>query len=90
MPAVALGLEAHQGLWNDLVAQLPAIEAALPSIAVPFGFLVGERSPMPHSASTDTADRLPVAWTEVVPGAGHFVWVEAPGSVRAGMDRLLG
>jgi pimeloyl-ACP methyl ester carboxylesterase len=38
---------------------------------------------MPVAAATDAADRIPDAWVEVVDGAGHFVWVEAPGAVRA-------
>ena len=66
------------------------LEAALPSIAVPFGVLVGERSPMPVSAGLDTAARIPGAWSHVVPGAGHMIWHEAPGSLVAAMDRLAG
>jgi pimeloyl-ACP methyl ester carboxylesterase len=45
---------------------------------------------MPLAASTDGADRIPGAWLEVVEGAGHFVWVEAPGAVRASIRRLTG
>jgi pimeloyl-ACP methyl ester carboxylesterase len=37
---------------------------------------------------TDGAERIPGAWVEVVEGAGHFVWVEAPGAVRAALRRL--
>jgi pimeloyl-ACP methyl ester carboxylesterase len=43
---------------------------------------------MPLAASTDAADRIPDAWVEIVDGAGHFVWVEAPGAVRASLRRL--
>ena len=39
-------------------------------------------------ASTDAAERIPGAWVEVVEGAGHFMWVEAPGAVRAALRRL--
>jgi len=45
---------------------------------------------MPLAASTDAADRIPDAWVEIVDGAGHFVWVEAPGAVRASLRRLTG
>ncbi|HSC92352.1 MAG TPA: hypothetical protein VLB86_11915 [Gaiellaceae bacterium] len=43
---------------------------------------------MPVAASTDGAERIPDAWVAVVEGAGHFVWVEAPGAVRASLRRL--
>jgi pimeloyl-ACP methyl ester carboxylesterase len=55
---------------------------------VPFGVIVGELSPMPPSAGTDSAERIPGAWWQVEPGAGHFVWHEAPGCLLAAMDRL--
>jgi pimeloyl-ACP methyl ester carboxylesterase len=89
MPEVELSQAANVGLVGDVMGRLPALEAALPSIAVPFGVLVGELSPMPSSAGTDTAARIPGAWSYVVPGAGHFLWSEAPGSVLAAMDRLV-
>jgi pimeloyl-ACP methyl ester carboxylesterase len=89
MPHVAFSTPANRGLWSDLVARLPELEAALPSITVPFGVLVGEDSPMPPTAGTDSAARIPGAWAHVEPGAGHFVWFEAPGCVLAAMDRLV-
>src|SRR5690348_5381565 len=72
----------------SIEAELPKLEAGLPSISVPVGFVHGSRSPMPLGASTDAADRIPGAWVEVVEGAGHFVWVEAPGAVGAVLRRL--
>ena len=69
-------------------ARPESLEAALPSVTVPVGILVGEGSPIPTTAGTDTADRIPGAWSYGVAGAGHFVWLEAPGSVLAAMDRL--
>ena len=72
----------------SIFEELPALEAGLPGIRVPVGFVHGSRSPMPLAASTDAAERIPGAWVEVVEGAGHFVWVEAPGAVRASLRRL--
>lgn len=89
MPAFGLSQEAGRGLHPDLVDRLPELEAALPSVRVPVGVLVGGASPMPTSAGTDTADRIPGAWSMVVPGAGHFPWYEAPGCALAAMDRLV-
>src|SRR6478672_2331228 len=90
MPPIRMTLGSHQGLWGEIIERGPALEAALPSVVVPVGVLAGELSPMPTTASTDTADRIPGAWSYVVPGAGHFVWLESPGAVLAGMDRLAG
>lgn len=72
------------------MAELPALEAGLPHIRVPVGFVHGARSPMPVGSSTDSADRIPGAWVEIVYDAGHFVWVEAPGAVRMALRRLTG
>jgi len=88
MPHMAISQPANLGLWTDLMARLPELESSLPSITVPFGVLVGELSPMPPGAGTESAERIPGAWTRVVPGAGHFVWHESPGSLLAAMDRL--
>jgi pimeloyl-ACP methyl ester carboxylesterase len=89
VPALDFCSPANQGLWGDLSERLPELESSLPSITVPFGVLVGELSPMPPSAGTDSAARIPGAWTHVVPGAGHFPWHEAPGCLVAAMDRLV-
>ncbi len=88
MPRVELSQPANKGLWADLVARLPELEAALPSIRVPVGVLVGELSPMPPNAGLDTAERIPGAWSHIEPGAGHFLWHESPGCLLAAMDRL--
>jgi pimeloyl-ACP methyl ester carboxylesterase len=89
MPLVKFSQPASLGLWADLKARLPEVEASLPHIDVPFGVLVGELSPMPTSAGSESAARIPGAWTRVEPGAGHFVWHEAPGCLLAAMDRLV-
>ena len=89
MPPVELSQDANRALWADLQARLPELEASLPSITVPVGVIVGAMSPMPPSAGTGSADRIPGAWSHVEPGAGHFVWHESPGCVLAAMDRLV-
>jgi proline iminopeptidase len=82
-------LEAYSGLWESLNAELPALEAALPSLSVPFGFVAGGASPMPfEEAAAATARAIPGAWLDVQEGAGHFPWFERPGCVRAALDRL--
>jgi pimeloyl-ACP methyl ester carboxylesterase len=88
MPRIEFSQPANLGLWADLMTRLPDLESSLGSITVPFGVLVGALSPMPPSAGTDSADRIPGAWSHLEPGAGHFVWHEAPGCLLAAMDRL--
>jgi pimeloyl-ACP methyl ester carboxylesterase len=85
-----MSIPAYSGLFTDLLARLPELEASLPGIVVPVGVVVGDGSPIPNSAGRASADRVPAAWTEVVPGAGHLPWYEAPGSVRQALDRLTG
>jgi pimeloyl-ACP methyl ester carboxylesterase len=89
LPPVRFSPAASAGLWTDLMTRLPALESSLPSITVPFGVLVGELSPMPPSAGIDSAARIPGAWCHVEPGAGHFVWHEAPGCLLGAMNRLV-
>jgi pimeloyl-ACP methyl ester carboxylesterase len=77
-------------MFVSIRLELPALEAALPTIAVPVGFVAGAASPLPPSASTETAERIPGAWVELVDDAGHFPWLERPGCVKAALDRLVG
>jgi len=88
MPELKLSSERSAAMTQSILAELPLLEARLPEIRVPVGFVHGARSPMPLGASTDAADRIPGAWVDVVDGAGHFIWVEAPGAVRASLCRL--
>jgi pimeloyl-ACP methyl ester carboxylesterase len=88
MPEVRMASECSAQMGQSILAELPALEAGLPQIKVPVGFVHGSKSPMPVAASTGAAERIPDAWVDVIPGAGHFVWVEAPGAVRASLRRL--
>jgi proline iminopeptidase len=88
-PPFRFSLPANAGLWESLKAELPALEAALPAVTTPFGFVSGAASPMPpEQATATTARAIPGAWTDIVDGAGHFPWHERPGCVRAALDRL--
>jgi proline iminopeptidase len=88
MPVFRYASERSAEMVPSIQAELPALEAGLPQIRVPVGFVHGSRSPMPLTTSTDGAERIPGAWVEVVEGAGHFGWVEAPGAIRAALRRL--
>jgi pimeloyl-ACP methyl ester carboxylesterase len=88
MPELRIASERSAEMVPSIMAALPTLEEGLPGIRVQVGLVHGSRSPMPLAASTDAADRIPGAWVEVVDGAGHFVWVEAPGAVREALRRL--
>ena len=88
MPALRIATERSAAMVPSIFEELPALEAGLPGIRVPVGFVHGSWSPMPLAASTDAAERIPGAWVEVVEGAGHFPWFEAPGAVRAALRQL--
>jgi pimeloyl-ACP methyl ester carboxylesterase len=88
MPPLTIATERSAAMVPSIFEQLPVLEAALPQVRVQVGFVHGSESPMPLAASTDAAERIPGAWVEVVDGAGHFTWVEAPGAVRAALRRL--
>jgi pimeloyl-ACP methyl ester carboxylesterase len=88
MPGLQMASERTGQMVPSINAELPKLEAGLPQIRVPVGFVHGSRSPMPLAASTDAAERIPGAWVDVVEGAGHFIWVEVPGAVRASLRRL--
>jgi pimeloyl-ACP methyl ester carboxylesterase len=90
MPELRISTARSGEMVPSILAALPALEAGLAEIRVPVGVVHGARSPMPVAASSDAADRIPGAWVEVVDGAGHFVWVEAPGAVRSSLRRLTG
>ena len=88
MPDVEMASKRTGQMVPSINAELPKLEAGLSQIRVPVGFAHGSRSPMPLEASTDAAERIPGAWVDVVDGAGHFIWVEAPGAVRDSLRRL--
>jgi pimeloyl-ACP methyl ester carboxylesterase len=89
--SLASSPDAYSGLWDSLKAELPRLEAALPSVRVPLGVVAGGASPMPvEAAAAVTARAIPGAWLDVVEGAGHFPYYERPGCVRAGLERLTG
>ncbi len=88
MPHTEIAEVGYGETWESIRGELPRLEAALPGIEVPVGFVAGERSPIPVSTSVDTAERIPGAWVDVVAGAGHFVWLDREGAVRSALARL--
>ena len=74
---------------TSAIAETPLLADRLRDCAVPVVFVHGAASPMPVSASTDTAEVMgAAARVVVVPGAGHFVWMDVPGCLRDPLDTL--
>jgi proline iminopeptidase len=74
--------------WESIRSLLPALAELLRGCKVPTRFVHGELDPLPVTASTDTAEILG-AVVDVLPGNGHFPWLEDPGCVRRSLDLLL-
>lgn len=88
MPEIAIA-EGQDHMWEDMMSSLPGLQQALIGCDVPTVFVHGERSPMPVTASTASAEVMVNASVDVVEGAGHFIWVDAPGAVRRSLDHML-
>jgi pimeloyl-ACP methyl ester carboxylesterase len=90
MPPTRMSVEAYSATFDSVHDHLPALAGRLTGCTVPTVFVHGANSPMPLTASTDTAaamgDSVEVV---IVPGTGHFIWHESPGAVRAALDSLL-
>jgi proline iminopeptidase len=75
--------------WASIRQQLPTLAPSLRGCTVPTRFVHGDLDPLPVSASTEAAALLG-APVDVLPGVGHFPWLEDPGCVRRSLDILLG
>jgi pimeloyl-ACP methyl ester carboxylesterase len=88
-PNIEIRKEVYEGLMADAGEGTEEVAAALARGEVPYGVLAGAASPIPWGqASRAAAELSPRAFLKVIPSAGHFVWYEAPGSVRAVLDQL--
>lgn len=74
--------------WDSIRSELQGLAGLLRGCPVPTRFVHGELDPLPVTASTDTAD-LMGAVVDVLPGNGHFPWLEDPGCVRRSLELLL-
>lgn len=88
MPEVDSSLDALEGTFASLLGLLPGLADRLRSCPVPTRFVHGRQSPMPITASSDTAELLG-APVDVIEDCGHFTWLEQPGAVRRSLDRLV-
>jgi pimeloyl-ACP methyl ester carboxylesterase len=88
-PPTEICEEAFEGLIAEVGEGIEDMAAALGRGDVPYGVLAGAGSPFPWGqVARATVELSPTAFLKVVPNAGHFVWYEAPGAVRAALDQL--
>jgi pimeloyl-ACP methyl ester carboxylesterase len=88
---MTMSVASYSGGSTSIAESLATLEASLPAVTVPVGFVAGAASPMPaYDASVLTAKRIPGAWVDTVDDAGHFPWFEKPGCIRSALDRLAG
>lgn len=88
MPPMRVSARSDE-IWADMLAQLPTLADRLRGCRVPTVFVHGARSPMPVVASTASAELFEDARVEVVAGAGHFIWIDEPGTVRRAVERWV-
>lgn len=89
MPPLQVAIEPSQETWRSIQAEIPALAARIAGVSVPTVFVHGDASPVPVSASAQTAEVIgPSASLVLLEGAGHFSWHESPGAVRAAVDSV--
>ena len=89
-PGVQWSSAAYAATFESLHAELPGLAARLAGVAVPTVLLHGAGSPLPVTASIDTAAAIgSAAVLQVLGGAGHLPWIERPGALRTALDRLV-
>jgi len=88
-PGSRLSVEAYAATLASMNERLPGLADRLAGSRVPTVLLAGAGSPIPVSASVDSAAAIgPAATVVVVDGVGHFPWLERPGEIRSALDRV--
>ncbi len=84
MPPMDMDLEGHLATWDSIHEHLErgTLERALPALDVPAVFIHGAGDPIPVAATRAAADLVPGSALHVLPGIGHFPWLEEPGVMR--------
>jgi proline iminopeptidase len=85
------GVEASIGTNRSIAEHFErnTLADGLPSAALPLLVVHGELSAVPLWSAVDTAALVPGSEVAVVPGVGHFPWIEQPGSVRDAVAAFL-
>ena len=65
------------------------LERRLPEVTLRALFVHGELDPLPVRSSSETAALMPHAGVGIIPGCGHFPWLERPGELRRRVQALF-
>jgi pimeloyl-ACP methyl ester carboxylesterase len=89
MPELQVSIEAYSNLIAAIGVDTDTVAAGLTQGRARYHVIAGAGSPIPWGqAARATAELSPHGSLTVLPGAGHFPWFEAPGCVRAALERL--
>jgi pimeloyl-ACP methyl ester carboxylesterase len=91
MPRFSSSVAVYSGTWDSIRKHFAAgtLVAGLPRFGGPALFVHGSESPIPVEQSEYSAELIEGARVEVVSGAGHFIWLERPGSVASAVRAVL-
>ena len=92
MPEMRMDLDGHLQTWPSIMEHFKAgtLERGLAQLRLPALVLHGDASPIPASEAERTAALIPGGSLRILPGIGHFAWLEEPGSVRRELEAFLG
>ena len=91
MPDLRMDLDGHLMTWPSIMQHFEAgtLERELPKLQMPVLVLHGAASPIPASEAERTAALIPGVSLRILPGIGHFAWLEEPGSVRRELEAFI-
>jgi proline iminopeptidase len=91
MPQFRSNVSVYSGTWESIRSHFTAgtLISNLPRYSGRALFVHGRESPIPPGRSEESAHLIEGARLEVLPGAGHFPWLERPGSVAAAVREFI-
>jgi pimeloyl-ACP methyl ester carboxylesterase len=91
MPPFRSSVAVYSGTWESIRSHFAAgtLVSNLPRFNGRALFVHGRESPIPPRRSEESGHLIDGARLEVIPGAGHFPWLERPGCVAAAVREFL-
>jgi pimeloyl-ACP methyl ester carboxylesterase len=91
MPDMRMDLDGHLMTWPSIMQHFEdrTLERGLARLRMPAMILHGDASPIPSGEAERTAALIPGVSLRILPGIGHFAWIEEPGLVRREMAAFL-
>jgi proline iminopeptidase len=88
-PVVHIGPACSTQTNASISEHFRLLERQLPSVRLPTLFVHGELDALPVRSSLRAAALVHGAEIAIVPGCGHFLWLECPGQVRRRVETFL-